>query len=97
MLVAHQRHLGEEEDAMSLAELVKSVNAAAASGPSDVNEEERKQLLQACDRLRSSFENPFETTLRIVFSVFPPRQSAARGSRIDADAWLRVIKQWHSD
>ena len=97
MLVPHQRYFIEEEDAMSLAELVKSVNAAAASGPSDVTEEERMQLLQACDRLRSSLETPFETTLRIIFSVFYPMPSAARASRTDADAWLRVIKQWHSD
>lgn len=54
---------------MSLSELADRLDVAAASGPSDISEDDRKKLLQAAEKLRVSFENPLESTLRIVFSV----------------------------
>jgi len=54
---------------MSFVELAKSISAAATNGPSNVPEEERKQLLQACSKLQSALETPFEFTLRVIFSV----------------------------
>jgi hypothetical protein len=53
----------------SLSELAKSIHSAAENGVKNISEEDRKQLLQACSKLQSSFELPFEYTLRVIFSV----------------------------
>jgi hypothetical protein len=53
----------------SVSELAKSIDSAAEKGIKDISEEDRKQLLQACSKLQSSFELPFEYTLRVIFSV----------------------------
>lgn len=53
---------------MSLSEVIKSINAAVSS-IGNVNEEERREALAACDRLRTSLENPIELVGRLSFSV----------------------------
>ncbi|KAH8744648.1 S-adenosyl-L-methionine-dependent methyltransferase [Hyaloscypha finlandica] len=52
----------------SVVELAKSINAIAENGTADVSEVDRQQLLQACSKLQSAFESPFEFTLRVIFS-----------------------------
>lgn len=54
---------------INLSELSSSIDAAAAAGLEHANEETRKELLLACDRLRHSFQNPSEFTLQALFSV----------------------------
>lgn len=54
---------------MSISGLINDINAAAAGSSGNVSEEERKQLLQACEKLQESLENPFEKTMRILLSV----------------------------
>ncbi|KAL7952231.1 sterigmatocystin 8-O-methyltransferase precursor [Trichoderma compactum] len=53
---------------VNVKELIAQVNAAAQQGASGVDDSERKQLLAAVDKLRASYETPFETTIRVVFS-----------------------------
>jgi hypothetical protein len=48
---------------MGISELISSIHAAADS-PGNVNEEERSNLLAACDRLKSKLESPREAALR---------------------------------
>lgn len=54
---------------INLSELSNNIDAAAAAGLAHTDEETRKQLLLACERLRNSLESPFEFTLRALFSV----------------------------
>jgi hypothetical protein len=54
---------------VNVKELIAQVNAAAQQGAAGVDDGERKQLLAAVDKLRASYETPFETTIRVVFSV----------------------------
>lgn len=53
----------------NLVELANSINLAALNGTQNVSEEDRKLLLQACAKLQSALESPFEFTLRVIFSV----------------------------
>lgn len=54
---------------MSVSKLAKEIHALADNGPDNVCEENRKYLLQACDRLKSSFESPTEAAYEAMFSV----------------------------
>ena len=56
----------------NVVELAKSINVIAGNGTADVSEVDRQQLLQACSKLQSAFESPFEFTLRVIFSVLEP-------------------------
>lgn len=47
---------------------VKSFNPSATS-PGNISEDERQEMLSACERLRASLENPLERVLRLSFSV----------------------------
>ncbi|RFU78912.1 sterigmatocystin 8-o-methyltransferase precursor [Trichoderma arundinaceum] len=53
---------------MSTKELLTKLREAIEQGPSKISDDERKDLLAACEQLRTSYETPFETTLRIMFS-----------------------------
>ncbi|PGH00179.1 hypothetical protein AJ79_08284 [Helicocarpus griseus UAMH5409] len=63
----------------SASELVKVLNAAAASPP-EAGKEERLALIAACDKLKNSFETPMEASLRFIFS---PHHSVALRLAID--------------
>ncbi|KAJ5636622.1 uncharacterized protein N7484_009935 [Penicillium longicatenatum] len=52
---------------MSVTHLIDKINAMAETLPS-LEESERRQLLQACDKLKNKFESPFELASRLVFS-----------------------------
>lgn len=55
---------------MSLSGLIESINTAIANtGSSNVNDNERKELLQACGRLRSAYETPLDIVTRLYYSV----------------------------
>lgn len=56
-------------EAMSVSELIKTLNATADALPPDVKEEDRAALLAACDKLKRSLETPLETTVRVIFAV----------------------------
>lgn len=56
-------------EAMSVSELIQTLNATADAPPSNVTEEERAALLAACDKLKGILENPLEAIVRIVFAV----------------------------
>ncbi|RHZ59421.1 uncharacterized protein CDV56_108622 [Aspergillus thermomutatus] len=54
---------------MGVNELVQTVRSTIATvRAGDVDEHERKVLLQACDDLRSTYETPLETSFRVLFS-----------------------------
>ena len=56
---------------MSVPSIIKSVNDAIAGlpGPGEIREEERLELLAACEKLKSSLESPLEFGIRIMFGV----------------------------
>lgn len=51
---------------MSAADLLQRLNIDLVSA---LDETERRQVLQACDRLKAKLETPMDTTARLVFSV----------------------------
>lgn len=53
---------------MNLSEAIKSINAAVVS-PGNPSEEERREALSACERLRASLETPVELVMRLCFST----------------------------
>lgn len=54
---------------INLTDLTSQIEAVAASATDlQVNEPDRKCLLQACDQLRKKLESPFEFTLRTIFA-----------------------------
>jgi len=53
---------------MNVTHLIEKLNATAETLPS-LKESERRQLLQACDRLKNKLETPFDLASRLVFSV----------------------------
>ena len=63
---------------MSVPSIIKSVNDAIAGlpGPGEIKEEERLELLAACEKLKSSLESPFEFATRIIFGVSQQSLSA---------------------
>ncbi|GIC93716.1 uncharacterized protein Aud_010204 [Aspergillus udagawae] len=55
---------------VNFTDLTSQIEAVAASTTDlQVNEADRKRLLQACDRLRKKLESPFEFTLRTIFAA----------------------------
>lgn len=54
---------------MDVSELIKSISAGANAPHDGVKEEERVQLIAACDMLKGSLETPLDITKRIIFSV----------------------------
>lgn len=48
---------------------IRHMRAASKLPLGSIGEEDRKALLQACQELRASLENPIEVGMRIVFSV----------------------------
>ena len=65
---------------MDLSEAIRHVRAAALP-PNTINEEDRKEMLKACEALRVSLESPMELAMRILFSVVPfiARRSRSSG------------------
>ncbi|KAJ5586919.1 uncharacterized protein N7459_002684 [Penicillium hispanicum] len=54
---------------MSVANLIHTLQSMAeAETVSALEEQERKQLLQACDQLKSKLESPIDLTTRLIFS-----------------------------
>ncbi|KAJ5121034.1 uncharacterized protein N7515_008995 [Penicillium bovifimosum] len=57
---------------VNLTDLTSQIESVAASATDfQVNEADRKRLLQACDQLRKKLESPFEFTLRTIFAGYP--------------------------
>ncbi|KAJ5803372.1 uncharacterized protein N7503_005822 [Penicillium pulvis] len=52
---------------MNVTHLIETLNATAKTLPS-LQESERRQLLQACDELKTKLETPFDLASRLVFS-----------------------------
>ncbi|KAJ5526814.1 hypothetical protein N7513_010973 [Penicillium frequentans] len=52
---------------MKVTHLIEKLNATAETLPS-LQESERRQLLQACDELKTKLETPFDVASRLVFS-----------------------------
>ncbi|KAJ5436669.1 hypothetical protein N7445_007554 [Penicillium cf. griseofulvum] len=56
---------------INLMDLTSQIEAIAASATDfQVNEADRKRLLQACDQLQIKLESPFEFTLRTIFAGY---------------------------
>ncbi|THC97444.1 hypothetical protein EYZ11_003093 [Aspergillus tanneri] len=53
---------------VNLMGLASNIEAVAEAAEIQVDEESRKRLLQACDKLRKTLESPFEFTLRVIFA-----------------------------
>jgi hypothetical protein len=49
--------------------LIQDMNTAAETLPSDISEDERRQLLQTSQKLIESLETPIEATLRFTLAV----------------------------
>lgn len=54
---------------MSVSELIQTITAAADARSRDINNEERMQLLAACQKLERALETPYEAHVRIIFGV----------------------------
>lgn len=55
---------------MSLSGLIGSINSAAANASSNnADDNERNELLQACERLRTAYETPLDIVTRLYYSV----------------------------
>lgn len=55
---------------MDFSALIESINTAAVtSGPSSVNDNERRELLQACEKLRNAYETSLDVVSRLYYSV----------------------------
>lgn len=55
---------------MTVTSLIKTLKSTAETvSVSDLEEPDRRQLLQACDELKSKLETPTDLTSRLVFSV----------------------------
>ncbi|KAF9889280.1 hypothetical protein FE257_007388 [Aspergillus nanangensis] len=53
---------------MDIPRLIQSINLATASGNLDVDPQQRAELYQACDRLKSQCESPLDKTLRLLYT-----------------------------
>ncbi|KAJ5633627.1 hypothetical protein N7528_001469 [Penicillium herquei] len=54
---------------MDISQLIASINSLTASGDlGTVNEQQRNQLSQACDKLKKLCETPLEKTLKLLFT-----------------------------
>ncbi|KAF7872436.1 hypothetical protein EAF04_003357 [Stromatinia cepivora] len=56
---------------MSVSELINSINAATGKA-SELNEEDRGKLLNACGKLQSSLEGPRDKLMKMIFSSLQP-------------------------
>ena len=56
---------------MDVSETIRQIRAASALPPTSIDEEGRKALLQACEALRVSLENPLEFAMKTMFAVGP--------------------------
>lgn len=54
---------------MDITQLIHSLNTASDALPT-LEDPQRRQLLQACDKLKTKLETPFDTVSRLVFSVW---------------------------
>lgn len=54
---------------MDVKEFIKNVEAADSAPPGQVKEEERVELLVACNKLREVLETPLDLTTRVIFGV----------------------------
>ena len=54
---------------MSFSDLAKSINHAADGTAGNIKEQERMELLQACENLKRALESPLDATVRIIFGV----------------------------
>ncbi|PYI09955.1 S-adenosyl-L-methionine-dependent methyltransferase [Aspergillus sclerotiicarbonarius CBS 121057] len=53
---------------INFTELASNIETVAEATEIKIDDEARKRLLQACDKLRTSLESPFEFTLRVIFA-----------------------------
>ncbi|KAJ5914733.1 hypothetical protein N7504_003616 [Penicillium tannophilum] len=53
---------------MDISQLLQSLNSVILSGRLDVDEQQRAQLSQACDQLKSLCESPLEKTIKLLFA-----------------------------
>jgi hypothetical protein len=55
---------------MDISRLIESIDSVNSSGKlADVDPEQRAQLYEACERLRSRCETPLDKTLRLLYTV----------------------------
>lgn len=55
---------------MDISQLIQSIESVNSSGNlADVDPEQRAQLYEACDQLRSQCETPVDKTLRLLYTV----------------------------
>ena len=54
---------------MDASELVKHIQRAADQSPSALKEDERMQLLAACEKLKGTLESSLETIVHFIFGV----------------------------
>lgn len=55
---------------MDISQLIESIDSVISSGDLEaVDPQQRAQLFQACDRLRSQCETPVDKTLRLLYTV----------------------------
>ena len=76
---------------MSFSTTIESVKSAIAGlpGPGEIKEEERLELLAACEKLKSSLESPLEFAIRIIFGVSQQSMSAHFHNKPMADSiWI---------
>lgn len=56
---------------MSPSGVIESIDTAVANaGSRNVDDNERRELLQACERLRSAYEMPLDIITRLYYSVY---------------------------
>ena len=73
---------------MSVSTIIESINRAIAGlpGPGEIKEEERLELLVACEKLKSSLESPFEFAIRVMFGVSQQSLSVHFHNNLMADS-----------
>jgi hypothetical protein len=55
---------------MDISRLIESIDSVTSSGNLEaVDPQQRAQLFQSCDRLRSQCESPVDKTLRLLYTV----------------------------
>ena len=77
LVPASVRHLWSRElerASMNTTSLIQSITAAADGSLDGIENEDRIQLMTACDQLRRSLETPLEASERFLFGVriLPP-------------------------
>lgn len=72
---------------MSAVDLIQQLDIHSVSA---LDETERRQVLQACDRLKAKLETPMDTTARLIFSVCRVKEDGSN----TADKVPRPTKLW---